>query len=540
MILKTPPEPKDNETPVEYADRLAVDYALQATREHKKVHGQFFTPLHVAMFLASLEKTESSSVRILDPGCGIGILSAAICQQLKLKSSDVKDIHLTVFETDVEILHYSETCFTYLSNWLEERGVGFTYFLCKNDFVLHNSHILNQDVEIVESYDLVICNPPYFKLPKGDLRIKASRSVIHGQTNIYSIFMIIAAKLLRSGGQFIFITPRSFCSGSYFRLFRKLFFEILELELIHIFRSRDNAFKRDKVQLENIVISGKRKKIQNFNQLQICFGPELEKRVMISSSNGIDDINHRVIKSHPVSKLINFKSDQKILHLPIDDTDERILEYFNQWEGSLSKYNLKISTGPVVDFRSEPFITSVAQSGMVPMIWLHNVFPLQIKWPSTGDKGKPKGQYIKNIPESESRLVPNHNYVLLRRFSSKDDKFRLIAAPHFNSRNPGVKKIGIENHLNYIYHPERELTKEEAMGIAVLLNSRLFDLYFRIFNGNINVSATELRDFPLPDFHLIVKMGKRAIKSLEKDIDIDPNELIKSVFKITLVLPEPK
>lgn len=540
MISQIPLRPNKNETPVEYADRLAVEYALQATTEHKKAYGQFFTPLLLASFLAELEKIDSPAVRILDPGSGIGILSAAICQQLLQKSKSIKEIHLTVFETDVDILPYSESCLNYLSSWLNEREVGFTYFLCKNDFVLHNSHVLNHESEIVENYDVVISNPPYFKLSKGDPRIKASRSVIHGQTNIYSIFMIIAAKLLRSGGQLIFITPRSFCSGSYFRLFRKLFFDIIDIELIHIFNSRDNAFKRDKIQLENIIVSGRRKKPENLAQFQIFFGPEREKRILISSSNGIDDIKNRVVKSYSVSRLINLKSEQKILHLPVSDTDEKILGYFNHWKGSLSQYNLKISTGPVVDFRSASFISNVEKSGVVPMIWLHNVFPLEIKWPLISHKGKPKGQFIKDIPESESRLVPNRNYVLLRRFSSKDDKNRLISAPYFDIFNPGVKKIGIENHLNYIYHQERQLTKEETMGMAVLLSSRLFDLYFRIFNGNINVSATELRDFPLPDFNLIVKIGKRAIKSLDKNLEIDPNKLIKSIFKINLVLPENK
>ena len=34
---------------------------------------------------------------------------------------------------------------------------------------------------------------------------------------------------------------------------------------------------------------------------------------------------------------------------------------------------------------------------------------------------KDKGQYIRVVPETKAALPPNKNYVLLRRFSSKED-----------------------------------------------------------------------------------------------------------------------
>jgi adenine-specific DNA-methyltransferase len=99
--------------------------------------------------------------------------------------------------------------------------------------------------------------------------------------------------------------------------------------------------------------------------------------------------------------------------------------------------------------------------------------------------------------------------------------------------------IGIENHLNYIYHRSRELSTTEAMGIAALINSRLFDMYFRTFNGNINVSATELRDFPLPDFQLIRTLGER-IEANEKSIH-EANKidiLIADIFNFRMDLSD--
>lgn len=71
--------------------------------------------------------------------------------------------------------------------------------------------------------------------------------------------------------------------------------------------------------------------------------------------------------------------------------------------------------------------------------------------------------------------------------------------------------IGVENKVNYIYRTKGNLERSEAVGLAALLNSKLFDTYFRTFNGNVNVSATELREMPLPPLETIKEIGNRII-----------------------------
>jgi len=44
---------------------------------------------------------------------------------------------------------------------------------------------------------------------------------------------------------------------------------------------------------------------------------------------------------------------------------------------------------------------------------------------------KEKGQFIRLESSSKSLLIPNKNYIFLRRFSTKDDKTDYIAAPYF-------------------------------------------------------------------------------------------------------------
>ncbi len=64
--------------------------------------------------------------------------------------------------------------------------------------------------------------------------------------------------------------------------------------------------------------------------------------------------------------------------------------------------------------------------------------------------------------------------------------------------------------------------------LCALLNSNLFDTYFRIFNGNVNVSATELREIPLPPLETIQEIGDRLI--LLDDFRVESTNLIVNEY----------
>ncbi|MDH7475658.1 MAG: hypothetical protein QHJ74_16890 [Anaerolineae bacterium] len=129
----------------------------------------------------------------------------------------------------------------------------------------------------------------------------------------------------------------------------------------------------------------------------------------------------------------------------------------------------------------------------MPLLWMQHIQPMRVVWPADV-RGKP--QYVRCTPEAQPLLVPNKTYVLLRRFSAKEQVRRLTAAPYIQAMLDGAA-LGLENHLNYIYRPDNVMSIAEAYGLAALLNSRLLDTHFRTFNGNTQVSATELRALPL-------------------------------------------
>lgn len=513
-----------DELPSYYADRLGLSYAKSVSQEHKKTNGQFFTPVEIAGLMGTFAGSGVSSLRILDPGCGTAILTCALIESLIQKESKLNEVDLTVYETDKALIPYTNESLAYLRGWLKAKNIELKISVHTNDFILENADCLTDNGNLfsqtINPFDIIVSNPPYFKLPIDDKRAVAAKAVVNGHPNIYAIFMAISARLLKENGQLIFITPRSYASGSYFKLFREYFFRIIEIDKVHLFVSRKDTFNRDKVLQETVIIKGTRKEKTN-----------PKHKVNVYSSHGLKDIDSPIIKSFAQKELIDLNSNEKILYLPTSDVDEAILNVFKNWNGNLNKYNIQISTGPVVAFRSKEYLHDTYQNGTVflaPLFWLHNVKQMVLEWPMP----KPdKGQYVRIQEESKSILIPNKNYVLLRRFSAKDDKSRLVAAPYFCNFIE-AEYIGVENKVNYIYRPKGHLERNEVVGLCAILNSSLFDSYFRIFNGNVNVSATELREIPLPPLEMIIEIGNSIILSNDFSVD-NANKIVSEQFEFT-------
>lgn len=515
-------QPLLQELPSSFADRLGVEYASSVSQEHKKVNGQFFTPIEIASFMASFSQFSGNSVRILDPGCGSAVLSCTLIEYLVSSNKNLESVELVAYETDSTLIPISEQSISYLKNWTRNKGIEIRTIIHTEDFVLHNSDCFKETGDLftkpIELFDIVISNPPYFKLSIDDKKAIAAKIIVNGHPNIYAIFMALAAKLLKENGELIFITPRSYASGRYFKIFREFFFNLIELENVHLFVSRKDTFNRDKVLQETVIIKGTRKK--NFSP---------NSQVIISSSGGLKDLKEPAIKSFPKKDIIDLNSNEKILYLPTTDFEETVLDIFKNWSGNMSKYNIKISTGPIVAFRSWDYIRENFENDCVqlaPLFWLHNVKQMVLEWPIAKPR---KGQYVNIEDKSKSILIPNKNYILLRRFSSKDDKNRLVAAPYFCNF---IKSdyIGVENKVNYIYRPNGHLERNEVVGLCVLLNSSLFDAYFRIFNGNVNVSATELRDMSLPPLKTIQEIGDTIILSNDFSVE-NTNRIVNEYFE---------
>ena len=511
------PVPDDSSSPLGYAEAVGEAYLSFSGHNQRKNGGHYLTPAAIARFMAAHSSYSRPGMRVLDPGSGTGILSAAVCEAARLCGT-VKTIHVDAYETDPVLAALCRLVLGFSRNWLAQREIALTFDVRHGDFVVEYATALaamskvngrNASLDSTKTeYNLVISNPPYFKISKDDPRAVAWDSVVHGQPNIYAIFMAISAEILSEGGKLVYIVPRSFASGPYFRRFREVFFGSVVPTAIHLFKSRKDVFRNQTVLQENLIIAAR-------NRMD---GEPLDDgQVVVSHSKAAHDLDERRQLLVDVGSVLDITSENRELSIPNCPEDLELAQAVRSWPNTLHSLGLEVSTGPVVPFRATQFLAHAeCERPTAPLLWMQHVRPMRTMWPlPVADKP----QWIEAAAESMKLLVPDATYVLLRRFSAKEDKRRLVAAPLIQGTLE-EDLIGLENHLNYVRGVTRELDEELACGLAALLSSTFLDRYFRISNGNTQVSATELRAMPLPDERDIRAIGVEAQRRQESVTDL--------------------
>lgn len=468
-----------------------IYYSNSSSKKERKKIGQFFTPPSVAKYMGSLMKTDKKEIRVLDPGAGTGMLTGSICQEA-LTNHSIKSVHVDLYETDKNVIFFLIRNMKEIQDEMEQAGKSFSFNIIEENFILKNEWFWNdfESKSEDELYDVIISNPPYKKISKSNEESVVMSSVVHGQPNIYFLFMAMAAKMLKPNGEMIFITPRSFTSGLYFRKFREYFLNTVSLTHLHLFNSRSDVFDSDKVLQEAVILRAVKTNSVN-------------KTIHISTSENMF-IENSYIHQVPYSTVVDMNSENLFMLIPSSHEETKLLTLVNSWDYNLIDLGFKLKTGPVVDFRALDLIKEEAEENTVPLLWSNHFIDNRISFPVPVSKNP---QYIIDTKESKSLLLPSKNYLLIKRFSSKEEKRRIQTSLYFADEYKN-EKVGIENHLNYITKLKGEMTKEEMLGLFILFNSSYIDTYYRILNGSTQVNATEVNAIPLPSIREIKMMGK--------------------------------
>jgi adenine-specific DNA-methyltransferase len=471
-------------------DFLRIDANRKLDPERRSALGQFMTPEATARLMASMFRTDQANISLLDAGAGIGSLTAAFVEEMCARSSKPVGIEATAYEIDPVMIEYLGSTLDRCGETCENSGVNFRSTLIAADFIDEGARKLRAEMFApVKRFNCAILNPPYKKIASDSGARTRLRELGIETSNLYTGFLSVALLLLEDGGEMVAITPRSFCNGPYFKPFRKLLLESLTIRRLHVFESRQVAFQEDEVLQENVIFYGVKRAPRG--------------AVTISSSAGpADDFSLREI---PYDAVVRPTDSEYFIHIVPDELGASIAEQIGALHWSLAELDLEVSTGRVVDFRVKHLLREEPGVDTFPLIYPLNLEHGYVSWPRLQGK-KPQGLLAGE--DSMDLLLPNSTYVLTKRFSSKEESRRVVAAVHDPEKVSGAF-VGFENHLNYFHRHGSGLPPNLARGLAAFLNSTLLDLYFRQFSGHTQVNATDLRNLRYPTRSQLEALGNR-------------------------------
>ncbi|GAB3121132.1 Eco57I restriction-modification methylase domain-containing protein [Glaciibacter psychrotolerans] len=453
--------------------------------------GQFFTPGIAADLIASMVQLPASgTLRVLDPGAGSGSLTAAIAARIFREAPAVK-LELVAVELDESVCGVLRETLDDIRATGTELGVEVSTGLVTVDFI-------EEAASLGADFGLVIMNPPYAKIPAGSPHRKAMAR--HGveAPNLYAAFLALGAIALKPGGQLVAITPRSFANGPYFAQFRGFLLDRVSLSRIHVFESRKTVFSDTGVLQENIIIAGTRDGIANTVTLSASTGHE-------------DEVTERVV---PADVIVHPGDLHRFVRIPSAAGADDATSIMQSLPATLEDLGVKVSTGRVVDFRSRDNLVSEPDGGTYPMVYPANIksgiaiHPMPI--------GKPQWfQFVE--PKDEKLLVPAGAYVIIKRFSAKEERRRIVAGVWSDSTTPAA----FDNKTNYVHSNGTGLDMRLATGLNIWLNSTLVDTYFRVFSGHTQVNATDLRSMLFPSAAALRSLGRDEPFELPTQGEID-------------------
>ncbi len=465
--------------------------------------------------MASLFTDHWRTINLLDAGAGAGALSVALVRKVCASHHKPREITITAYELDPALLAVLRDNYARCQVLCAQAGIHFSAIVHHADFIEAVTPMVRGELFAppAPKFNLAIVNPPYRKIRSDSTTRLCLRSAGIETSNLYTAFLALIIRLLANDGELIAITPRSFCNGPYFKPFREDFLAQMALRRLHEFESRSAAFSANDVLQENIIFHAVKSR-------------QHSKQVIISSSSGEahGKVKQREVEYHDV---VSPSDPDQFIHFVGDDNQAKVRKTMQQLSTSLPDLGLTVSTGRVVDFRARDFLRQQPERGTVPLIYPCHFNGGFVNWP------KPKGRKPNAIVDDKNTrelLVPAGVYVLVKRFTSKEERRRVVACI-YDSERINADWVGFENHLNYFHTNGVGLPDGLAKGLAAFLNSTLVDAFFRQFNGHTQVNATDLRSLRYPSkkqlFQLGREVGAHGLEQAQLDL------LVERVLDVT-------
>jgi adenine-specific DNA-methyltransferase len=481
---------------------LSSLYANLLSKKRRKHHALFFTPPELSSrVIANLRRAGAnfSTARFIDPGCGgaafLAPLAGVIRDALRDKGTSPKrtlkhlETHLTGWDIDPLLCKLCKA-FVWMVMYEEIKATQFI-----PELQVRRGDALTISRRKKSRFDVVVCNPPYRKVPTKELAnlSQENRAICSGQPNLYAIFMAVAVRLTKRGGQIGLITPTSFLSGPSFRPLRKRLAADTEIRQVDLVEKRQGVFVSVEQEtavtiLQKVARNAKRKETSVF-----------------------------AIGSEQPSELVGTASvpkDGSVWVLPRAKGDVPLLAVLRARKHTLASYGYETRAGLFVPHRDKRRTRKErrGQARAFPLIWCTDI----------GQDGRfefdltQHSKHFVVMRKKDDGVVLRKPSVALQRTTAKDDSRRLVAAPI--SENV-VKKYGGyvgENHVVFLLQGERAVCDVNLL--AKILRSKTVDRLFRCISGSVSVSSSELAELSLPDLQIVHAAVARG-ESIESAID---------------------
>lgn len=461
------------------ADKIRREISPLLDGRRQAELGQFLTPEPIAAVMASMFANLPQDVRLLDAGAGVGSLTAAFVAEALSRPTTPRSITVTTFEVDPGLAQLLRGTLEDCRMACEEAGVRFTCRVVEDDYILHSAEPL---LEVIDGFNCAILNPPYAKIRSASRWRLALRSQGIETVNLYSAFVALALNQLEPGGELVAITPRSFCNGPYYAPFRRHLLGSSSLARLHVFESRKKAFKDDAVLQENVIF-------------QLRKGEPQAQLVRLETDGGD-------ARDVPFEEVVRPRDKERFIRLTISAEDAALADRVQALPCTLADLGLAVSTGRIVDFRARDALRKEPGEGTAPLLYPSHLRDGGVRWPIADFK---KSNAITVTPRIERELVPPGRYLLAKRFSSKEEKRRLVVSV-YDAEVPAA----FDNKLNFFHRDGGGLPDDLALGLAAFLNSTAVDDYFRLFSGHTQVNATDLRNLHYPARGDLERLGQIA------------------------------
>lgn len=476
---------------------------------NKSRYAQFYTPWNIACYMAKMfNKPKYKTIKILDPGSGLGILTAAFINNiLMINKTKIKKIIITMYEIDGKIIPKLSYNMSNISKICNENGIEIKYRIHNENFISTFS-----ELEGNKNYNYVIINPPYKKLKTKSEEKRILKKLGLDSTNYYSAFISLSKRLLTKNGEIVAITPRSFCNGEYFNGFRKDLLYDMSFDKIHLFESRNEVFKNDEILQESIIYHCVKNKLNRKKNVQISYSYD-------------ESFNNTIKKECKIEDIILPNDDKMIIRILKHNEEDEISKKINLLDLTLDQLGISVSTGPVVDFRElDESLLKNSDKGTVPIIFSEHIGFDYIEWPKLNIK---KYNYIMPNDANKNKLRNEGVYLVVKRITSKEDKKRIVSAI-CNIR--GYKYITFDNKVNYYHVNKSGINYNIAKGLNIYLSSTIVDIYFRTLSGNTQVNVSDLKLLKYPNKSQILELAKHYyyVKGSQSRIDNLVNKVLFS------------